>query len=122
MSLVSHMTIQLSSGRVVKLDDLRKDNAYLILHVYIEKFTKQVNLQLEDGKKTEKETIFVFLPVSHRDGYRSFSNLTIFKINSKEKYYQFRYICQCVCPTRSLHLEVIPLSSRGFVSDLGGTF
>ena len=44
------MTIQSPSGRVAKLDDLRNDKAYLILHAYIEKCTKQVNLQLEDGK------------------------------------------------------------------------
>ena len=120
--MVSHLTIQASSGRVVRLDELRKDKAYLILHVYIGKFKKQVILKLQYDNKTEKETIFVFLPVSHRDAYRPFSNLTIFKINSKEAYYKFRYIGQCVCPTKSLLLEVVPLSSRGFVSDLGGTF
>ena len=122
MSAVSHLTVQSSSGRVVRLDDLRTDKAHFILHVYIEKFTKQVILKLQYDNKTEKETIFVFLPVSHRDAYRPFSNLTIFKINSKEAYYKFRYIGQCVCPTKSLLLEVVPLSSRGFVSDLGGTF
>jgi len=84
MSAVSHLTIQSSSSRVVSLDDLRKDKAYIILHIYIEIFTKQVILKLQDDNKMEKETIFVFLPVSHRDAYRPFSNLyQIFKTNSK---------------------------------------
>ena len=49
MSVVSHLTIQASTGRVVRLDDLRKDKAYLILHVYIEKFTKHIILKLVEG-------------------------------------------------------------------------
>ena len=110
------------SCRVVRLEDLRKDKAYLILHVYIVKVTERIILILEDDIRTEKETIMVVLPVFHRDAITAFSHLTIFKINSKEWYYKFRYIGECACPVGSLFFELIPFSSRGFVSDLGGTF
>ena len=106
----------------MKVEDLRKDKAYLVLHVYIVKETEQIILKLEDDNKTEKENIMVFLPLSQRDAIKAFSHLTIFKIDSKEEYYKFRYIGECVCPIRSLFFELISLSSRGFVSDLGGTF
>jgi hypothetical protein len=106
----------------VRLTDLRRDKAYLILHVYIIKVTGRILLILEDEIRTEKDVFAVVLPILHRDAIKPFSNLTISNINSQKWYYKFRHIGECVCPVQSLFFELIPLSRRGFVSDLGGTF
>ena len=81
-----------ASGNVIEVDDLRKGMAYLILHIHIAQFTKQIILKLEDGSKREKENLFVYLPVSHRSGNRPFSNPLIFNINSKQEYFKLLFL------------------------------
>ena len=119
------MSVQYARPRscsIVRLEDLRLDKAYLIRHVYILKCTERILLILEDDIRTEKVRIAVVLPVFHRDAMKAFSHHTISKINSRQGYYKFRYIGECVCPVKSLFFELIPLSRRGFVSELGGAF
>ena len=113
MSLVSHLTIQ-ASGKVVEVDELKKDKAYVILHIYITMITKQIILILQEDSKRKKEDFFVCLSMSHSNENRPFTNLQIFNINSKQEYYKLRFLGYYNCPKNLRYLN----SFRCQVADL----
>jgi hypothetical protein len=105
------------SENFVELDCLRRDRAYLILHVHRTENTNRLILKLQENSDRQ---FYVFLPQCYNG---QFSALGIFEINTKKRYYKLLHPGKCFGPAQSIRLEFIPYSSReGFRSSLGFTY
>jgi hypothetical protein len=105
------------SENFVELDSLRRDRAYLILHVHRTENTNRLILKLQENSDRQFN---VFLPQCYNG---QFNALDIFEINTKKKYYKLLHLGRCFCPAQSIRLEFIPYSpSEGFRSSLGCTY
>ena len=105
------------SETFVELDSLRKDRAYLILHVHRTENTNRLVLKLQENSDRQFN---VFLPQCYNG---QFNALDIFEINTKKRYYKLLHLGRCFCPAQSIRLEFIPYSpSVGFQSSLGFTY
>jgi hypothetical protein len=101
----------------VELDSLRRDRAYLILHVHRTEITNRLVLTLQENSDTQFN---VFLPQCYNG---QFNALDIYEINTKKRYYKLLHLGRCFCPAQSIRLEFIPYSpSVGFQSSLGFTY
>jgi len=116
MSVVQRDALN-ASEIFVELDSLRRDRAYLILHIQRTESTSHLILKLQENSERR---FYVFLPQCYNG---QFSASDIFKINSKLIYYKLLHLGRCFCPAQSIRLEFIPFSAgQGFCSSFGYTY
>ena len=94
----SYLAIR-DTGSVVEIDRLRTDKSYLILNVYVEWISKQIILQLQDNNSDrEKESFYVYLPITHRSENKTFTNLQIFNIYMKINFIKYDFWAVAIVP------------------------
>ena len=88
---MSQVALQ-ESENFVELDSLRRDTAFLILHVHITENTNRLILKLQENCEMQ---FYVFLPQCYNG---QFSALDIFEININKKYYKLLLLGRCFVP------------------------